>query len=134
MNRSSDISAELLAIATHELEAVVAKGQQIELLLGPLEAYVLLGCIQLACRHPENNGQASEIGEHIGRRIQQALAPEPGPLAEVLELSWNKQCRACGCTNETPCIDATGEPCHWAGPSLCSRCAEPLIVTPGGTW
>lgn len=33
-------------------------------------------------------------------------------------------CRVCGCTEDDcrECIEATGEPCHWVEPNLCSRC------------
>lgn len=36
------------------------------------------------------------------------------------------QCRECGCTEENcdRCVRATGEPCSWAEPDLCSRCAK----------
>ncbi len=34
-------------------------------------------------------------------------------------------CEVCGCTDERACIDlATGEPCHWTRPGLCSACDE----------
>jgi len=34
-------------------------------------------------------------------------------------------CRVCGCTDVAACEDeATGMPCHWAAPGLCSRCAR----------
>lgn len=34
-------------------------------------------------------------------------------------------CRVCGCTEDdcSECVEATGEPCHWVEPDLCSRCA-----------
>lgn len=110
----------------------IRQGGTIQLELTVMEAWALIGQVQLALRHPENNGDAAGIAEPVARRLQAAIATE-GVLAEVLELSWNRQCQKCGCTNETPCMDAYGETCHWAGPSLCSRCAEPLIVAPGGT-
>jgi ParB/RepB/Spo0J family partition protein len=35
-------------------------------------------------------------------------------------------CRVCGCTDEdcAQCVEATGRPCTWVEPDLCSRCAE----------
>lgn len=33
-------------------------------------------------------------------------------------------CKACGCTESAACESESGEPCSWAGPSLCSACAE----------
>lgn len=41
-------------------------------------------------------------------------APQQGPMA----------CVACGCTDDRACVDvATGYPCHWVEPGLCSGCA-----------
>lgn len=44
---------------------------------------------------------------------------------------WRKRnglmppCQFCGCTDDDcrDCIDATGMPCYWVKPGLCSRCA-----------
>lgn len=35
------------------------------------------------------------------------------------------RCRVCGCSDDdcTACVEASGEPCHWAEADLCSRCA-----------
>lgn len=46
-------------------------------------------------------------------------------------------CRVCGCTDDdcSQCIEATGEPCTWVEPDLCSRCAQQLgkgVVAAGG--
>jgi len=35
-----------------------------------------------------------------------------------------RKCRVCGCTDVMPCIDDLGQACAWAGPDLCSACAE----------
>jgi len=34
------------------------------------------------------------------------------------------KCRVCGCTNDDcrQCIEASGQPCSWAAPYLCTRC------------
>lgn len=34
-------------------------------------------------------------------------------------------CKQCGCTDDdcSQCIAASGEPCYWVEPELCSRCA-----------
>lgn len=39
-----------------------------------------------------------------------------------------RKCRECGCTDNdcSQCIAATGEPCHWVEPDLCSRCKDEL--------
>lgn len=35
-------------------------------------------------------------------------------------------CRQCGCTDAdcSQCIKASGSPCHWVEPDLCSRCKD----------
>ncbi len=48
-----------------------------------------------------------------------------GVGSEVKEVDTSKWvCRVCGCTDEncSECIEATGEPCKWVEPNLCSRC------------
>jgi len=34
------------------------------------------------------------------------------------------KCVVCGCTDDNACVDATGQPCHWAkfDPPTCSSC------------
>ena len=36
----------------------------------------------------------------------------------------NGQCRDCGCTEFTPCVDSAGNACGWAAADLCSFCAS----------
>jgi hypothetical protein len=33
-----------------------------------------------------------------------------------------RECRVCGCSDGTPCIDALGAACAWVAPDLCSAC------------
>lgn len=37
-------------------------------------------------------------------------------------------CKVCGCTDNdcSQCIEATGVPCYWVAPGLCSRCATEM--------
>ena len=37
----------------------------------------------------------------------------------------SQRCRVCGCNDNlcVDCVEASGEPCHWVEPDLCSRCA-----------
>ncbi len=39
-----------------------------------------------------------------------------------------RTCRECGCTEADcrQCIEATGHPCHWVEPNLCSRCKDEI--------
>ena len=34
-----------------------------------------------------------------------------------------RQCRVCGCTDYSPCIEPDGFPCCWVERDLCSACA-----------
>ena len=38
-------------------------------------------------------------------------------------------CRECGCTDDNceQCVEATGEPCTWVEPDLCSACAPAKV-------
>ena len=33
-----------------------------------------------------------------------------------------RQCRVCGCTDYSPCIEPDGFPCCWVEQDLCSAC------------
>jgi hypothetical protein len=64
------------------------KQQPVILQLGGWEAWALLAQIQLACRHPENNGPTRQVAEQIARQIQAAVATTPA-LAAMAEMGWN---------------------------------------------
>lgn len=42
-------------------------------------------------------------------------------------MSAARTCRACGCTDSTPCVTSSG-PCHWVEPTLCSACERKELV------
>lgn len=46
----------------------------------------------------------------------------------VIRIMW--ACRVCGCTDNecSQCVEATGQPCHWVEPDLCSRCADEIYA------
>ena len=37
-----------------------------------------------------------------------------------------RACRVCGCSEARACVDLFGDPCHWAGPDLCSACLREI--------
>ena len=41
-------------------------------------------------------------------------------------MTFERQCRICGCTDISACVDPAGEPCCWNDDDLCSVCAEGL--------
>jgi len=68
-----------------------------------------------------------ELTGTLSAQGQEALLAK-NVLVSVLRV---RQCRVCGCTETDcrPCIEATGVPCHWVAPNLCSACtpqAAPL--------
>ena len=71
-----------------EFAALAAEVRQIDLRLTPIQAWVLISQIQLACRHPANTGPARDIAEQIARKLISAVAPG-GALAIVAEQGWN---------------------------------------------
>lgn len=60
----------------------------VHLELTAIEAWMLLGQIQIACRHPENNGISRATVEKLARQIQAGLAVTPA-LAAVAERGWD---------------------------------------------
>ena len=70
------------------VEFAKIKQQPVILQLGGWEAWALLGQIQLACRHPENNGPTRQVAEQIARQLQAAVATTPA-LAAMAEMGWN---------------------------------------------
>ena len=46
-------------------------------------------------------------------------------------MTLDRQCRICGCTDISACVDPNGEPCCWNDDDLCSVCAnglQPLAI------
>jgi hypothetical protein len=62
--------------------------QPIELLLSKLQAWALLGQLQLALRHPKNKGATADLAKHVAQIIQKQVAVTPA-LAEVAKRGWN---------------------------------------------
>jgi hypothetical protein len=44
--------------------------------------------------------------------------------ADCEHITPERRCRICGCTDCSPCIEKTGEPCYWVEADLCSACVE----------
>lgn len=73
-----------------EFDELVKRTNRLVFSLTPLEAWALLGHVQLACRHPNNNGITREIAMRIAREFQSMIARE-GALAIVAERGWQKE-------------------------------------------
>ena len=73
-----------------EFKALCEDKQPVILELTKLQAWSLLGQIQLALRHPQNNGPTGDIAREIALGIQEKVAPSPA-LAEVARRGWDKR-------------------------------------------
>lgn len=77
--------------ARFEREMVALQGDwALSLELSALQAFTLLGQIQVALRHPDNVGPAAKIGRELAECLQAAL-PKGGAIAEVARLGWDPQ-------------------------------------------
>jgi hypothetical protein len=72
------------------LLAALAARPPIHLELDPLNAWVLLGMLQLALAHPANTGASARIARDIALTIEDALAPD-GVLRELAEQGWRRE-------------------------------------------
>jgi hypothetical protein len=82
--------ADLEAQFSVEFQELAARKAPIRLLLTPLDMWILLSQIQLACRHPENTGPSREHAERIARQFQEIVAFK-GALRIVAERGWDAQ-------------------------------------------
>lgn len=62
--------------------------QPVDLLLSKLQAWALFSQLQLALRHPENKGNAADIGRHFAELLEKQIATTPA-LAEVAKRGWD---------------------------------------------
>jgi len=61
----------------------------VEFKLGPVEAWQLMGLLQLALAHPANTGAAAETGRKLALQLQAHLAVTPA-LQAVAERGWHR--------------------------------------------
>jgi len=71
-----------------ELKELDAKGV-IELTMSPIEAWIIFSQLQLALRHPGNNGEGREIAVDFARKLQAIVAVTPA-LRTVAEMGWDE--------------------------------------------
>lgn len=70
--------------------ATLRNRPNVKLELTALAAYCLIGQIQLACRHPANDGHGRDIAEAVARVLINQVATTPA-LAEVIRRGWDPQ-------------------------------------------
>lgn len=74
---------------------------------------------------PENRvRELVKAGALIAAEIDRLLARKDKKDITV------RKCRECGCTDDdcSGCVAATGEPCHWVEPDLCSACEDIPVI------
>lgn len=62
----------------------------VAILLTKVEIMSLVGHIQLALRHPENNGPTREIAKHAARKLASLIVNDDVFIPEVLQ-EWRKE-------------------------------------------
>jgi hypothetical protein len=67
-----------------------ADGARTTLTIGPYAAFVMLGALQLAWRHPYMNGSTADIIRGIGGQLQAIYAHEPA-LSALLDKGWDRK-------------------------------------------
>ena len=77
---------DLLAAATIDLQEL-SRRDAVMLELRPLEAWALLGNLQLALTIDPNRGAAERIGRRIAKLLENAVAITPA-LKEVVRRGW----------------------------------------------
>lgn len=104
------------------LQAATQDGWSTTVELDVVGAYALIAVVQLALKHPQNNGPTADLVAGFAIELQSRL---PATLKRLSEQGWPEgRCRVCGCTDERACEDANiGGPCYWVEPNLCSACA-----------
>lgn len=59
--------------------------------VGPIDGFLFVSYIQLACRHPEAGGITGKRMEELARIIQDALASRVPEVGELLERGWHRE-------------------------------------------
>lgn len=72
----------------------------------------------------EDDGVRPSHGEAM--RLAAALGDRWDVLADLLDGRTIRLCSNCGCHEMDACLDALHQPCGWAGPDLCTHCADPF--------
>jgi hypothetical protein len=86
INRNSTLE-ELLDAGALELQELRTR-EPITLQIRPLEAWALLGNLQLALSSELNRGATARIGRRIARQLEQAVATTPA-LKELARRGWS---------------------------------------------
>ena len=81
-----DLNLRVLAEAFHRWEQ---NPQPVSIAIeSRVEAWMLMGLLQLVCRHPDLSEELSQLAERLARMIQSQVC-DTDQLADLAELGWN---------------------------------------------
>ena len=75
--------------ALRELEGLSRGGYRLQLPLTPQEALMLAGRLQLACRHPANDGPSGAYGRDLVESIKLFFRNSPN-IAALIDRGWHE--------------------------------------------
>ena len=75
------------------LDRVLATAEPIETYISPERAFVLVGLLQLALRHPglADTKKAQLVGREMAQRLQQRLGEIDPAIGLILEQGWHPE-------------------------------------------
>ena len=85
INRNTNLE-ELLRAGARELQQL-SKDEPISVELKPLQAWALLGNLQLALMHEHNKGATARVGRQIAKLLEREVARTPA-LKELVRRGW----------------------------------------------
>lgn len=71
-----------------EFKQLMLTGREVMLVLTAVEAWQVFSLLQLALRHPGNNGATAVFGRLLARQLETAVTPTPA-LVEVARRGWD---------------------------------------------
>jgi len=81
---------ELEPLFAREFDALCRSGKVVRLRLSAVQAWAVLGMIQLALSHPKNNGRMAKIARNVAMLLEATVAMTPA-LAEVARRGWRRE-------------------------------------------
>ena len=76
---------------TQEMKELMKSNIQVHLVLSAPEAWIILAQLQLALRHPLNNGASSDVAHRVVEEIASKVACSPR-LRAIYEAGWDPDC------------------------------------------
>jgi hypothetical protein len=74
-----------------EIQALIDSGAGMPFVFDPLEAFMLLGILQLALRHPGMADATGQFARALAENIEQRLCITPA-MKEIAQAGWRPEC------------------------------------------